>query len=263
MENYRKNLADDLKSMRETPEGKTFAEGFLSGEKQTEEYKRALVQHLEERRGLMHYGAVMSENPHGILRGLTDLPKRDAQETQVRIDNASTLSEIKSVMESGWPEGHLLVTRVDREGYEKWEKIALEEIKETKTPEELLQVISRMPSIYNQGVATEFLCRYETGITLLSKFDQQPVEELADDLLKILKSHEISLDEFSEDETPQDLLMTISGFSIETRSVAMSNFLKSGFQSPMVLIGKLDKRSKEDLVKELFESIKKEEQENL
>ena len=260
-EKYRKELADDLKNMRETPEGKDFATSFLSKEKETEEYKASHETHSEERRTFMRENALQSESPAKIIGGLLNLPKRNQEKTQELINGASTLDEIKNVMESGWEksEDGYWLTKTDRNGYDKWQQLALEELKKVDSVEDLLSVISKMPhdGAGTNPVATDFLRKHDSGMILLAKSNKQPVEELAKDVLRIIEGDKISLAEFQGDTTPEDVLMTMSSFSSGGTSTAVNDFLKQ-YHATRVLMGKLDKRSVEDLAKELFESIKKE-----
>ncbi len=260
-EKYRQELADDLKNMRKTPEGKDFAAGFLSKEKETEEYKVSHEEDSEQRRNFMREKALQSGDSKKILGGLLNLPIRNQEKTQERIDKASTLDEIKSVMESGWEKsesGHW-ITATDRNGADKWQQLALEELKKAGSVQDLLSVISKMPSdgAGTNPVATDFLSKYDSGMILLAKFDEEPIEHLAKDVLRIIQNDKISLVEFQEDTTPEDVLMTMSSFSSSGTSAAVNDFLKQ-YRATQVLMGKLDKRSVEDLANELFESMKKE-----
>src|ERR1700749_734048 len=72
------------------------------------------------------------------LEGLTNLPTRDENAVREAVAKAKTVTKIKEVMETGWPNDPRggYTTSADREGYEKWDKLSLEALKEAETMED-------------------------------------------------------------------------------------------------------------------------------
>ncbi len=255
---YRDELAKDLKNIRETPEGKAFAVNFLDREKETEEYKISKKENLKKRTDFMYNKTLNSENPDKVLGGLASLLQtRDREKTQNLIEKASTLIEIKNVMETGWPESDkgFAMTRIDMNGFKKWEEFSLSEVRKVKSPEELLKIIPEC-SQFGFGVFSNFLKNHEFGTILLDKFNKNSIQKLATNVLRRIKLDHVSLKEFEKDETSEDLIMTISQLSKNNISVELNDFLKKDSDA-RILVNKFDKRTKEELAEELFLEIQK------